>query len=419
MSGSSEAEFPAKLKPLFEPAPYKIAYGGRGGCKSWGFARALLIQGAAKKLRILCAREVQKSIKDSVHSLLSDQIQALGLGGYYEVLQTEIRGINGTQILFSGLSSLTAEGIKSFEGVDICWVEEARAVTKRSWEILEPTIRKDGSEIWVSFNPELDDDETYKRFVVSPPPGAVLMRINWEDNPWFPENLKAKKDHLYKVDPISARNIWGGECRPTVDGAIYGAEIIRAIEERRVRPVPYDPMLKVHTVWDLGWNDQMSIIFAQRLGGEVRIIDYIEDSHKTLSEYVAMIERKPYRYGTDFLPHDGAAKDFKTGKSAQEMLTTMNRKPVIVANIGIEPGIKAARMMFPRVFFDEVKAAPLVAHLKRYKRQIHQTTEEPMAPLHDEHSHGSDAFRYLALVVDQMSNDDRSKPIKYSNKGIV
>ncbi len=370
-------------------------------------------------MRILCAREIQNSIKDSVHSTLSDQIQALGLGAYYEVLNTEIRGKNGTQFLFSGLSNQTAESIKSFEGVDICWVEEARPVTKRSWDILEPTIRKDGSEIWVSFNPELDDDETYKRFVVNPPPGAVLMPINWQDNPWFPESLKRKKDHLYATDPVSARNIYGGECRPTVDGAIYGAEIIRAIEERRVRPVPYDPMLRVHTIWDLGWNDMMSIIMAQRLGGEVRIVDFIEDSHKTLSEYVAMLEKKPYRYGTDFIPHDGAAKDFKSGKSAQEMLIGMGRKPVIVPNISIEEGIRSARMMFPRVFFDETKAAPLVAHLKRYRRQIHQTTEEPMAPLHDEHSHGSDAFRYLSLVVEQMTNDERGKPIKYDSRGIV
>src|SRR5690606_19695553 len=165
------AEFPSKLKPLFQPYRYKVAYGGRGATKSWGFARALLIQGAQRKLRILCTREVQKSIKDSVHSLLSDQIQAMGLGHIYQVLQTEIRGVNGTEFLFAGLSTQTVESIKSYEGVDICWVEEARAVSKRSWSILIPTIRKEGSEIWVSFNPELDTDETYVRFVVNPPPG--------------------------------------------------------------------------------------------------------------------------------------------------------------------------------------------------------------------------------------------------------
>ena len=147
-----EARFPPKLEFLFHPKRNKVAYGGRGGAKSWGFARALLIMAAQRPLRILCTREVQKSIKDSVHKLLSDQIEALGLGAVYQVLATEIRGINGSEFLFSGLADQTVESIKSFEGVDIVWLEEARAVTRRSLRILIPTIRKDGSEIWFSFN---------------------------------------------------------------------------------------------------------------------------------------------------------------------------------------------------------------------------------------------------------------------------
>ena len=416
---SSNAEFPHKLKPLFEAWRYKVAYGGRGGCKSWGFARALLILGASKQLRILCTREIQNSIKDSVHTLLKDQIQELGLGPHYEVLNTEIKGINGTSFVFSGLSTQTAESIKSFEGVDICWVEEARSVRKKSWEILIPTIRKPGSEIWISFNPELDDDETYKRFVVNPPPSTVLLPIGWEDNPWFPEVLIAEKDHLYKTDPEAAENIWGGKCRPTVEGAIYGKEIIQAIEQRRIRPVPYDPLLKVHTIWDLGWNDQTSIILAQRLGSEVRIVDFIEDSHKTLAEYVAELEKRNFRWGHDWIPHDGKAKNLQTGKSAEQLLRGMGRSPMIVEDIGVEPGIKAARMMFPRVFFDETKSATLVNHLKRYKRQIHQTTEEPQGPLHDEHSHAADAFRYLSVIVEKIINEDHMQPIKYPKQGIV
>ena len=160
-----EAWFPEKLRFLFSPARYKVVRGGRGPGKSWGFARALLIMGAKRPLRVLCTREVQKSIAQSVHQLLRDQIEALGLSGQYEVLTTEIRGKNGTQFFFSGLSDQTAESLKSFEGVDVCWCEEAQAISKRSWDILIPTIRKDGSEIWVSFNPQLESDETYRRFV--------------------------------------------------------------------------------------------------------------------------------------------------------------------------------------------------------------------------------------------------------------
>ena len=168
-------EIPRKLEFLFRPARYKVAYGGRGSAKSWTFAQALLILGSKQKLRILCAREVQKSIKDSVHKLLSDQIKRLGLGSFYQILNTEIRGKNGTEILFSGLSDQTADSIKSFEGVDIAWVEEAQTVTKRSWDIFRPTIRKAGSEIWVSYNPELDTDATHVMFRRNKPDGAVVV----------------------------------------------------------------------------------------------------------------------------------------------------------------------------------------------------------------------------------------------------
>lgn len=403
------AEFPLKLQPLFKPARYKVAYGGRGAAKSWGFARALLILAAERRLRVLCTREVQKSIKDSVHRLLQDQIEALGYGPRFEVLQTEIKGTNGSLFLFAGLSDLTVESIKSYEGVDIVWVEEAHAVTKRSWSVLIPTIRKDGSEIWVSFNPELDTDETYVRFVEKPPPDTVLMPINWRDNPWFSELLRKEKDHLKATDPDEYENVWEGGPRTTIAGAIYHREIVKAVEDRRIRPVPYDPQLRVHTVWDLGWNDRMSIICCQRLGGELRLIDYLETDHTTLAECVAELVAKRYVYGTDFLPHDGAAGDYKTGKSAAEVLRTLGRKPEVLPRMDIESGIKAARLAFPRVYFDEVKTAPLVNHLKRYRRVIPTTTNEPAAPLHDEHSHGADAFRYLAMCADMMTNDSQRK----------
>ena len=140
MMTMAQVEFPEKLEPLFTPARYKVLYGGRGGAKSWGIARTLLVLGASKPIRILCAREIQKSINESVHQLLKDQIQALGLSDFYEVLNNEIRGKNGTLILFAGLKH-NVHNIKSKEGVDICWVEEAQTVSRTSWDTLIPTIR--------------------------------------------------------------------------------------------------------------------------------------------------------------------------------------------------------------------------------------------------------------------------------------
>lgn len=404
-------EVPKKLLFLFAPARYKVAYGGRGGAKSWAFARALLALGASKPLRILCAREIQNSIVDSVHRLLADQVAALGLDDFYDVKLTEIVGRNGTQILFAGLRQQDVHKIKSFEGVDIVWVEEAQAVSERSWSILTPTIRKPGSEIWVSFNPEMDTDPTYLRFVVSPPDGAVVAKINYSDNPWFPAELEQERQDLLRRDPEAYENIWEGRCRRAVAGAVYAREIDEMHAQGRFARVSYDPVLKVHTVWDLGWADSMAIIFCQRLASELRIIDYIEDSHKRLDEYVEMLRERKYNYGTDFIPHDGAARDIKTGKSTEEVLRSMGRRVSVIPRGDVEEGIKAARLAFPRTYFDAERTSLLVNHLKRYARHISTTTNAPGSPVHDEHSHGADAFREMAMIADRMTNSDE-RPVR-------
>ena len=426
-----QAQFPAKLKPLFSPARYKVLHGGRGSGKSWGIARALIIKARSQRLRILCTREVQKSIKDSVHALLSDQIQALGFGADFDVLDTEIRcRMTGSVILFGGLQQHTVESIKSFEGCDIVWVEEAQVVSGKSWDVLIPTIRKPGSEIWISLNPQLESDDTYIRFISLPPPDSVVIEMNYSDNPWFPEVLEDERQHAQKTMKAEKyAHIWEGKCMPAVEGAIYFDEVAKAQAEGRITRVAYDKLLKVHAIWDLGWNDSMSIIMVQRSASEIRVIDYIEDSHKKLSDYVDMLKgevegddaekhahRAKYNWANDWLPHDGFARDYKTGKSADEMLRAMGRNVSQTANMDIEGGIKAAREVFERIWFDKDRTERLVECLKRYRRNIGQRTGEAGSPLHDEFSHGADAFRYLALVADKLSNSRKkangnTKPI--------
>lgn len=404
---SRDFQFPEALGFLFGAHRYKVAYGGRGGAKSWNFARALLLLGAERPLRVLCTREIQRSIKDSVHKLLGDQIEILGLGAFYEVFQSEIRGLNGTEFVFAGLSSQTRESIKSYEGVDLCWVEEAQAVTKRSWEILIPTIRADNSEIWVSFNPELDTDDTYRRFVIDPPSSALVRKVNWSDNPWFPAVLEAERLDLLARDPDAYRHIWEGECRPAVEGAIYYSEVSAVRSSGRLANVPHDPLLKVHAVFDLGYDDYMSILLVQRLASEIRIIRYIEDRQRTLASYDEELRQLPYRWGTFYLPHDGRARDYRSGKSAEEILRALGRTVEIVESISVEDGIRAARLVFPRCTFDKANAEPLVNRLARYRRRMNQETGAGGTPVHDDQSHGADGFRYLAIVADQMSNDTR------------
>ena len=194
-------KLPEKLAGLYQPRRYKVMHGGRGGGKSHGVAQALLDMAARKPLRILCAREIQKSMRDSVHRLLKDYIVSLGLTSFYEVLDTEIRGANGSLFLFAGLQSHTVDSIKSFEGVDLVWIEEAHAISKKSLDTLIPTIRKEGSEIWMTLNPDMETDEVYQRYIATPSDDTWVCAVNWRDNPWFPEvlnqeRLKAKRSML-------------------------------------------------------------------------------------------------------------------------------------------------------------------------------------------------------------------------------
>ena len=398
-------QLPEKLEGIWTPHRYKVLYGGRGSAKSWSVASVLLAKAANEPLRILCAREIQKSMRDSVHRLLRDTIDRLNLGFFFQVLETEIRGANGSLFLFSGLQTQTIDSLKSFEGADIVWVEEAHCVSARSWDVLIPTIRKEGSEIWMTLNPDLDTDETYQRFIANPRPDTWLCRINWRDNPWFPAVLDAERRALKVYDPGSYEHVWEGKPRRVAEGAIYTHEIDALYEEGRICRVPYDSSLPVHTVWDLGWNDAMSIVMVQRGAQDLRIIDYMEDSHRTLDWYLKELDKRPYHWGTDFLPHDGATRNFQTGRSTQQQLQAMGRRDVrVLGNMGLEEGIKAARMVFSRCFFDQDKTARLVECLRRYRREINSRTDEPMRPRHDEFSHGADAFRYVAQAAELMEN---------------
>lgn len=420
-------QFPKKLRFLFEAHRYKVAYGGRGSAKSWSFARALLIRGAEAPMRWLCAREVQKSIKQSVHTLLSDQINEMGYGNFYEILDTEIRARNGTLFSFAGLAAHTVESIKSFEGYDGVWVEEAQTVRKKSWNILIPTIRKDGSEIWASFNPDMDTDDTYVRFVTNTPPDCAIQKVSFRDNPWFPPVLEEERKHAQRTMPKDEyENIWEGHCRAAVEGAIYADEIRAAQEKGRVRNVPYDPMLKVHVVFDLGWNDSMFIILVQRLASELRVIEALEDDHRTLDSYSAELKEKRLNWGKVWIPHDGEHADYKTGKSSRAILTKLGwdvAPEKDIEKLDVESGIRVARMTFPRVYFDKVNAAPLVNALKRYRRHVNQNTEEPSSPLHDAASHGADCFRYMAVSADRMRNEEtkappKTRPYKYRDRAM-
>ena len=207
-------QLPVKLLPILEPRRFKVLHGGRGGAKSHTVAQVLLMMSMRRKLRILCAREVQKSLKESSMQVLKDYIEALGIGQWFHSTKTEIRCLlTGSVFTFTGLQEHTAVSIKSFEGVDIVWVEEAHSVSAHSWTILIPTIRKKGSEIWITFNPDQEDDYVYDRFVKHTDPDALVIEINWRDNPWFGPEMDDERRKLKAVNDDLYDHVWEGKCR--------------------------------------------------------------------------------------------------------------------------------------------------------------------------------------------------------------
>lgn len=415
-------EFPDNLQFLFEPARYKVLYGGRGGGKSHGVAKALLLLGTMAPHLVLCCREFQNSIADSVHKLLCDQIELLGLQDFYEIQKTAIYGRNGTRFAFEGLRH-NARSLKSFEGATICWVEEAQFVTAASWEILIPTIRAEGirltpdsppsaSEIWITMNPDMDTDETYKQFVKLPPRGAVVRKINWSDNPWFPEVLREEKDRMKERDPDAYLNVWEGNCRHSVQGAVYANELREATEKGRICKVPVDRVKPVHTFWDLGWSDLTAIMFVQFFPFETRVIDYHADRHKKLADYLVVLQKKGYIYGVDWLPHDARAKDIKSGTSVEALMQAAGRNVKIVPNLSIQDGINAARTVFEKTYFDEDKTAELLESLRHYKYHINpETGQYSKLPEHDMASHGADTMRMMAVATGVQHTPTRAKPV--------
>lgn len=219
-SSDIRIEIPPFYSFLAEPYRYKSIYGGRGAARSWSCARMLLGIAAARKKRILCAREYQTSIKDSVHQLLTGQIHELGLEQYYYITRDSIRSTIGSEFIFKGLHANTTE-IKSTENIDYCWVEEAQSTSKDSWDVLIPTIRNVDSEIWLTWNTGEVSDDTYQRFVVSPPDNCISVKATYRNNPWFPDILERERAYLQRVDVDAYDHIWEGNPRKVSNACIF------------------------------------------------------------------------------------------------------------------------------------------------------------------------------------------------------
>lgn len=394
MQTTIDCDIPEKLLPLLtESHRYKSIRGGRGSGKTVGVAKTLITKSIEGPLRTLCCREYQASMAESVHRTLADEIASMNAGLYFDVQQALIKGRNGSFFGFEGLRR-NVQSIKSYANVDIAWVEEAQVVPDASWEVLIPTIRNEGSEIWLTWNPELEDDATSKRFLLSPPSDCLDIELNWRDNPWFPTVLRKEMEELKARDPDAWLHVWEGKFRQVLEGAVYAAELRKADEENRITDVPYYDGKPVDTFWDLGYRDKTAIWMIQQVGAQTRVIDYIEGAQQKIADYVRELQTRPYVWGTDYLPHDAAAVELGMGTSLIEQVSALNRRVQIVPRVAqLASGIEATRNVFGSLWFDKSKCATGINHLRRYRYVTNSNNVTGREPIHDEASHAADALR--------------------------
>ena len=408
-------------KPLIKPARYKILKGGRGSGKSHTFAELLIGRAYEEyELRWACIREVQNSIKESVRQLLVDKIQDMGIGRHFEVLEGEIRSDRGGKIIFRGMNHFNAENIKSLEGYDGAWWEEAQTAREKSIRLLRPTIRKEGSELWFSYNPRHETDPI-DILAHNPPPNSIVITANYSDNPRFPAVLQEEMEHDYATDPEMAEHVWGGGYELITERSYY-ARLLKTVEdEGRIGEFPYNPRLPIDTSWDIGVHDYTAIWFIQTDGSNVYVVDFWETQNDgadqvladALPEYTKDIRARyarigelgrpqAFTYRTHFFPHDIAVREWGAGAKERSQVLVELGVPIASIHRGAaaDPAdrVQAVRELLPRVHFNDTpRVRAGLTRLRRYSRRWNEALGTYTGPLKDGNDHAADAFGEYAI----------------------
>jgi phage terminase large subunit len=376
---------PNSFRELFYPHRYKVMWGGRGAAKSWSIARALITLAHLRKLRIGCFRELQASIAESVHQLLKDQIYAMGLQDCFRITQSSIISrVTGSEFLFKGLRHNITE-IKSLEGIDIAWVEEAQHVSKDSWELLIPTIRKNGSEIWVSFNPVDESDPTYVRFVASVNPDAWVLKCSWRDNPWFTDTQNKERLWLLQSDPDAYEHVYEGGFLRRNNAIIFsGKYIIDTFE------APHDVTLRFGA--DFGFAVDPSTLIRSYITGKAPLEElWIE--HEAYGVGVELHEMSQLY---DSVP-GSRSWPIKADSSRPETISYMRREGFNIAGAekwdgSVEDGIQHIKGFKVIHIHQRCKHVQQEARLYAYK--VDRVTGDVLPIIIDKNNHCWDAQRY-------------------------
>lgn len=417
---TQKIELPPKLVPVFTgPAMYRGAFGGRGSAKTRSFAKMAAVFGlrfaeANEPGVIVCGREFMNSLDESSLSEVKAAIASEPwLAAYYDVGEKYVRTKCGRiEFDFVGLRR-NLDSIKSKARIRLLWVDEGEPVSEAAWVKAIPTVREDGSEIWVTWNPERKNSATHKRFRVDPPADSKIVEMNWRDNPWFPDNLNRKRLEDLDKRPDQYEHIWEGAFVTAVDGAYYAKCLAEARQQGRICRVAKDPLMQVRAVWDIGGTglkaDAATIWIYQFIGREIRLLDYYEAVGQPLSSHVEWLRERGWGNALCVLPHDGKTNDRVFDVSYESALREAGFEVVVIPNQGkgaAKMRIEAARRVFPSCWFNEATTEAGLDALGWYhEKKSDDDRSIGLGPEHDWSSHGADSFGLMAVTYEEPMPD--------------
>jgi phage terminase large subunit len=405
--------------PLLDPAPYKGAYGGRASGKSHFFAELMVEEHySTPGMRSVCVREVQKDLKDSAKLLIEDKIRQLDVGKSFNILREMVETPGGGQIIFRGMNDYNAESIKSLEGFDRAWIEEAQTLSERSLMLLRPTLRKEGSEIWASWNPRRKTDAIDKFFRGEIlPPGAIVVESNWSTNRFFSKKLEQDRLHDLKAYPDQYSHIWEGDYVSIFSGAYYAQQLTEA--KGRITELNPDPLMTYRAIFDIGGTgakaDAVAIWIAQFIGPRIIVLDYYEAVGQPLSTHVAWLRDSGYGKALCILPHDGAKHDSVFDVTFESELKRAGFEVTVIPNQGRGAAMQrvaAGRRKFPNIWFNAPKVQAGLDALGAYHERKDEVRGIGLGPEHDWASHGADAFGLMCISHEEPSEQGWSAPAK-------
>lgn len=421
--------------PLLEPSRYKGAWGGRGSGKSHFLAEKLIEDAAAEPgeaagagLRAVCIREVQKDLAQSSKLLIESKLQVMGLNEAdgFKVFRDVIEVPGDGLMIFKGMQDYTADSIKSLEGFKRAWWEEAQSATGHSLNMLRPTLRAPGSELWFSWNPRRRTDPVDVMLRGAElPTGAKVIRANWRDNPWFTAELEQERLDCLRMQPEQYDHIWEGGYATVLEGAYYAKSIAEAKAQGRIGRVAADPLLTIRLFVDIGGTgaraDAFTIWAAQFVGHEIRVLNYYEAVGQPLATHLAWMRSQGYTpdKAQIWLPHDGSTQDKVHSVSYESALKDAGYTVVVVPNQGkgaAKARIEEGRRLFPSMWFNESTTDAGIAALGWYHEKKDEARNIGLGPEHDWSSHGADSFGLMCVAheVPQVQ-----KPLKIQRRFVV